>query len=57
MTLTAGSYYTGADWPVFAHVMIARCQRQSLKDVSHWLMMDDPQAFSKALDAALEPMK
>lgn len=44
----------GADHPVMASKVVPRASRTTLAGVSHWLMMDDPEGFDRALDAFLE---
>lgn len=40
----------GAEYPIMASKVIAGATRTTLSGVSHWLMMDDPEAFDRALD-------
>ena len=43
----------GADYPIMASRVVPRASRATIPGVSHWLMMDDPAAFNRALDAYL----
>ncbi|HYQ79957.1 MAG TPA: alpha/beta hydrolase [Anaeromyxobacteraceae bacterium] len=43
----------GADHPIMASKVVPGASRTTLAGVSHWLMMDDPAAFDRALDAFL----
>jgi pimeloyl-ACP methyl ester carboxylesterase len=43
----------GADFPIMASQVVPRASRETIAGVSHWLMMDDPEAFDRALDAFL----
>ncbi|HET6923898.1 MAG TPA: alpha/beta hydrolase [Anaeromyxobacteraceae bacterium] len=43
----------GADHPIMASRTVPRASRVTVAGVSHWLMMDDPEAFDRALDAFL----
>ena len=43
----------GADHPIMASKVVPRASRATIAGVSHWLMMDDPEAFDRALDAFL----
>jgi pimeloyl-ACP methyl ester carboxylesterase len=43
----------GADFPIMASRVVPRASRETIAGVSHWLMMDDPEAFDRALDAFL----
>jgi len=43
----------GADYPIMASKVVPRASRVAIPGVSHWLMMDDPEAFHRALDAFL----
>jgi pimeloyl-ACP methyl ester carboxylesterase len=36
-----------------ASQVVPRASRETIAGVSHWLMMDDPEAFDRALDAFL----
>jgi pimeloyl-ACP methyl ester carboxylesterase len=45
----------GSDFPVMASRVIPGARRVVLPGVSHWLMLDDPGAFGRALDEALPP--
>jgi pimeloyl-ACP methyl ester carboxylesterase len=43
----------GPEIPFIASRSIPGVTRTTLPDVSHWLMMDDPEGFNRALDTAL----
>jgi pimeloyl-ACP methyl ester carboxylesterase len=43
----------GNDYPVSASRVIPGAERVTLPGVSHWLMLDDPGAFGRALDQVL----
>ncbi len=43
----------GADYPIMASKVVPGASRVAIPGVSHWLMMDDPEAFDRALDAFL----
>ncbi|HEU4383712.1 MAG TPA: alpha/beta hydrolase [Anaeromyxobacteraceae bacterium] len=43
----------GADFPIMASKVVPGASRVAIPGVSHWLMMDDPAAFDRALDAFL----
>jgi pimeloyl-ACP methyl ester carboxylesterase len=45
----------GSDFPIMASKVIPGARRVVLPGVSHWLMLDDPEAFGRALDEALPP--
>lgn len=44
---------TGVDIPLSASKGIPKIQTSTVPNVSHWLMLDDPEAFNRALDAVL----
>lgn len=43
----------GAGHPIMASKVVPRAARTAVAGVSHWLMMDDPAAFDRALDGLL----
>ncbi len=43
----------GAGYPIMASNVVPGASRIGIAGVSHWLMMDDPEAFDRALDAFL----
>jgi pimeloyl-ACP methyl ester carboxylesterase len=40
----------GTEYPIMASKVIPGATRTTIPGVSHWLMMDDPDAFGRALD-------